>query len=193
MFKDLIGYEGFYQADENGRIKALERIVNSRFGPYHKIKEHFVNPTINSRGYLLFTPSVKRNKKNYPVHIAVWEAFNGPVPNGYDVHHINNNRTDNRLENLQLLTKEEHQKLHGKDKVEIMRKLGKDGAKSVVQYTLDNKFIAEYKSIKDASLATGINSSNISACCRNKLYTKNGYSWVTKTAGGYVWKYKEAA
>ena len=46
---------------------------------------------------------------NKLVHRVVWETFNGPVPEGYQIDHIN----DNRLENLQLLTiKENSQKNH---------------------------------------------------------------------------------
>ena len=49
----------------------------------------------------------------------------------------------------------------------------------VQQYTLTNKFIAEYPSFNAASLATGIRCQNISACCRG----------ITKSSGGYIWRY----
>lgn len=38
------------------------------------------------------------------VQRIVWDAFNGPIPKDFEVDHINDIRTDNRLENLQLLT-----------------------------------------------------------------------------------------
>ena len=47
-------------------------------------------------------------------HQLVWEAANGPVPKGYDIHHINGNHRDNRIENLEILTRSEHLKLHAK-------------------------------------------------------------------------------
>jgi ribonucleotide reductase alpha subunit len=45
-------------------------------------------------------------------HQLVWEATNGPIPTGYVLHHKNENPEDNRLENLELLTPEEHNRTH---------------------------------------------------------------------------------
>jgi len=56
----------------------------------------------------------------------------------------------------------------------------------VAQYTTEGAHIATYKSLKDASTATGINISTISLCCKGK----QGKS-KRKTAGGFMWKYAE--
>lgn len=45
-------------------------------------------------------------------HVIVWEAANGPVPPGFQVHHINGNRIDNRLVNLEALSPREHHRVH---------------------------------------------------------------------------------
>ncbi|MBT3582788.1 HNH endonuclease [Candidatus Woesearchaeota archaeon] len=45
-------------------------------------------------------------------HRFIWEQSNGEIPKGFQIHHINENKQDNRIENLQLLSNSEHQKLH---------------------------------------------------------------------------------
>lgn len=44
-------------------------------------------------------------------HDVIWERANGPIPDGYEIHHINGVRLDNRLDNFQLLTKAKHASL----------------------------------------------------------------------------------
>lgn len=46
------------------------------------------------------------------LHRDVWTYFNGEIPRGYVIHHRNVNKSDNRIENLQMLTNSEHRKLH---------------------------------------------------------------------------------
>ena len=52
-----------------------------------------------------------KNKPSVRVHRVVWETFNGPIPDGMQIDHKNNNRTDNRLNNLQIVTCSENNKL----------------------------------------------------------------------------------
>lgn len=45
-------------------------------------------------------------------HRLIWERTHGPIPEGWHVHHVNHDRTDNRLENLRLVLGREHNRHH---------------------------------------------------------------------------------
>ena len=58
----------------------------------------------NKRGNFCCTTSIYR---------FIWIYFNGDIPEGYDVHHRDFNHDNNDISNLELLTKDEHKKIHG--------------------------------------------------------------------------------
>lgn len=100
IFKDIPGYEGYYQVSNLGNVKSLERISNGR-----KFKNKS-RKKILSGGYYTVVLCVKSEIKTFRVANLVAMAFLGHVPNGYKVvvDHINNIKTDDRLENLQLIS-----------------------------------------------------------------------------------------
>lgn len=84
-------------------------------------------------------------------HRIVWEAFNGPIPNGYEVNHIDENTHNNRLDNLNLMTHEEN--------------IQYTVSKTVLQFDKNGNFIAEFSSITEAGKALNLNSpGNIGYC-----------------------------
>lgn len=64
---------------------------------------------------------VKIHGKTVKEHKLIWEKAHGPIPKGYEIHHINGNGKDNRLENLMMLSHTEHKQLHAK-----LRREGRD-------------------------------------------------------------------
>lgn len=95
IFYDIVGYEGFYQIHPTEGIRGVDRIVNGTF-----LKGKILTQSINSNGYLKVGLSKNNRLKNFPVHILLAKAF---IPNHNNlpiVRHLNDIKTDNRLENL---------------------------------------------------------------------------------------------
>lgn len=58
---------------------------------------------------------VKIKGRMHYVHRLIWEAAYGPIPDGHHVHHVNHDPQDNRLENLELLSKPDHARRHASE------------------------------------------------------------------------------
>lgn len=65
------------------------------------------------------------------LHRYVWEKEVGRIPQGYEIHHINRNKADNRIENLRLLSCSEHRKVHAVHTEEEKERMRKNLAENV--------------------------------------------------------------
>ena len=75
--------------------------------------------TVDQRGYVqvLVPPERRKGHRYQSQHRVVWEDANGPIPEGHIVHHKNEVKTDNRLENLECITRKEHSHIHGVQRI----------------------------------------------------------------------------
>lgn len=109
IWKDIIGYEGLYQVSSFGRVKSLSRdSFNGK--TFFKTKEKILSTCTRGKGYEEIVLRKKGKRKCYTIHQLVAMTFLNHVPCGQKlvVDHINDIKTDNRLENLQVITQREN-------------------------------------------------------------------------------------
>lgn len=112
IWKDIPNYEGCYQVSNLGNVKSLERKVKGKVNLKTQ-KEKILNPTQNIYGYYYVSLCKKGFIKKFTVHQLVAISFLNHIPCGMKlvVNHINFNRLDNRLENIEVVTNRENTNL----------------------------------------------------------------------------------
>lgn len=159
IWRDIKGYEGLYEVSNFGRVYGIE-------------SRKIVHPYLNNRGYLKVDLYKGGKRKKVFVHRCVADAFI-PNPSNYpEVNHKDEDKTNNIVFNLEFCDRK-YNINYGKGHERVTEKV----RKSVFCIELSK----EYKSITDASQATGICLQSISMCCRGKY----------KTAGGYHWRFQQ--
>lgn len=197
-WKDIAGFEGLYQISNLGRVKSLRKNII--------LKPGIVAKRNNKQGYEI----VHIKYKQYYVHRLVAEAF---IPNTKklpQVNHIDGNKLNNSIENLEWVTAKENIKhayktgLMGKDtsdkQKEWWKVLGREygnrntifkekwfkekyknvTCREVIQMDKDKKVLKIWNSISLASKKLKIDQANITSCCRGRRISAGGYTWEYK-------------
>lgn len=177
IWKDIRGYEGKYQVSNCGRVKSLQR-WDSLHNRVHK-REKLLKQNYDRKGYAKVKLYDSTHKQTLPVHRLVATAFILNPDNKPQVNHINGIKADNTVENLEWcsnIENQHHARINGL--ADNCKKKGK----AVVQCDLQGNVVKVWKNIKTASTTLHLQSSCICLCCKGKR----------DSAGGYIWKYKEA-
>ena len=102
IWKDVVGYEGMYQVSDRGRARRISKGPGTYPG-------RLLKPYTDAYGYLRVDLRCNGKRKNATVHRLVAEAFLGPAPSPkHEVNHKNGDRVDNRVENLEWVTRSEN-------------------------------------------------------------------------------------
>ena len=181
IWKDIKGYEGLYQVSNCGRVKALTKFNNYYNSIYNELKtrirkERIITFRKTNNNYLQVQLWKNSKRKNCLVHRLVAQSFIPNPENKPQVNHIDGNKQNNNVENLEWATRNENMKHAFKTGLNKPNQY-----KKVIQYNLDGTLIKVWDCITDFLRANNYNlkSSAISNCCNGK----------TKIAYGYKWKY----
>lgn len=154
-----------YQANEQGEIR-------------NSITGKILNPALNNNGYTRITIAIDGKRVTKSVHRIIWESFNGPIPEGMVINHINEIKTDNRLCNIELCSQKYNINFGSRNTRVREKLLNGYRSKHILQFDKNGTFVKEWPSISEAMRNYGFG-------VRDNLYGKR------KTAYGYIWKYKD--
>lgn len=158
IWRPVVGYENY-------EVSSLGRVRNFKTEQIRTLEK-------TRNGYLRVTLKINCIQYHKLVHRLVAEAF---IPNPYNlpqINHINENKLDNRVENLEWCNAKYNANFGSRnEKLSI----------PVAQYTLEGVLVAIYPSAREASRQTRIDCGSIVKVCKKQ---KN-----FKTAGGFIWRY----
>ena len=121
IWKDIQGFEGFYQVSNLGRVKSLSRMRRGKKGCEVPMLEMIMKAnrkkdTGRTKPYeeikLRKNESRDAKSKSFLVHRLVANAFIKELENDEQVDHINGVHFDNRAENLRVMKRIEHARIH---------------------------------------------------------------------------------
>lgn len=162
IWKDIDGYGGQYQVSNLGRVRSF------------RIKSEGVilvqRPSI--KGYMI----VCLNHVAKSVHQLVARAFVGGYADGLEVNHINEDKADNRAENLEWVTHRQNN-LHGTRVRRVAEALSKR-AMAIDQFDLDGNYIKTFPNCRSAASAVGVHKVSIYRVCQGKEKSVGGYRWA---------------
>ena len=178
IWKDIINYEGLYQVSNKGRIKSL----NYKNTQQIKILKQYKSTT----GYLRTCLCKNGIVKFFSIHRLVAQAFIDNRNDLLEVNHIDGDKQNNNINNLEWCTRSENN-IHAIKNNLRKSKRGKDNPNSKIIYQKDmqtGQILNIFYGTGDIKRKTKFHdTSSISKCCR---YVKN-----YKTAYGYKWEYAE--
>lgn len=161
VWKEIKGLEGLYKVSNKGRVLSMRRNL-------------VLKTNINENGYEM----ISLQKKKYRVHRLVAEAFIPNIEGKPEINHIDENKLNNKVENLEWATRSENINYGHRNE-----KMAEKIRKPILQFTKSGELIKEFDSVSRAADELNLRQSNISAILRG----------TRVSTGGFIFKYKGVA
>lgn len=167
-------FDGKYQVSNKGRVKSMNYKCTGKVRILKMTKDH--------KGYNRLTMRVNGKPKTIKAHRLVAQAFIPNPENKPQVNHMDGNKTNNLVQNLEWVTNYENAQHALKTGLYIPTNSGKkyeevSQARAIIMIDLEGNFIKEYGCIKRAADENNIWQSNICRCLTGKRKTSGGYKW----------------
>lgn len=162
---DVKGYEGIYVVNRDGQFGKIN-------GNSLHISSGYVH---NRRHYVAIKlESPDGHRKEFKVARVVWETFNGPIPKGMSIYHIDGMFTNNNLFNLGMMSKKD-----------LGMKTGQKGrAKIVMKVDTDGECVEIYKSAREAARKNFMSYQTVLDRCNHKVqkpFDLDGFNYLFET------------
>lgn len=154
IWKEIKDYEGLYWISNLGYVKNKHN--------------HILKPEYSNKGYACVQLRKENKTRKHRVHKLVAKAFIPNPDNLPEINHIDENKVNNAVSNLEWCTHIQNMESYTKNHPDSVCNM-----QSVYCFDLDKYF----KSASEASVHTGICRSSIVKCCRGQLHQAGGLLW----------------
>lgn len=172
-FTPIKGHDGYFICRETTEVLSVVDRTNTVKGTYKILKQVNNSKKSTCNYYVVSLKQEGKKAKNFFIHRLMAETFIPNPENKPQINHIDGNKLNNNINNLEWVTCAEnvrHAIQTGLDKKDSCRI-------PVYQYDDNWNFIQKFASSRDAFIATGIQDTNINKVCRGERSKAGGYRW----------------
>lgn len=170
IWKDIEGYEGLYQVSNNGKVRSIDRTKLHWVGGKSNVHGRELKPYVNSNGYKQIVLSIEGKTKSIIVHRLVSQSFIKNPKNKPQVNHIDGDKLNNCVSNLELVSAKDNM-LHAY-KIGLRNKGGKHHWSKLTE---PNVLLIRKKHKQKISNVQLANEFSVSPACISAII--NRYSW----------------